>query len=75
MDDSFNLDKHCSNEFDDSCFVVGAIHILGMDRFGEVVTWEFVSFDEPPIKTVDWGSTIDEGLGDDVFAKSVLEDR
>ena len=52
MDDSFNSDKYCSDEFDDSCFVVGTIHIFGMVWFREAVTWEFVLFDESPIETV-----------------------
>ena len=51
MDDSFNSDKYCSDEFDDPCLIVGAIHIFGMDCFREVVTWEFVSSNESPIET------------------------
>ena len=75
VDDAFNLNKHGGDEFDDSCIIVGAINILGADGFGETVVGEFVSFDKSPIKAVDWGSTVNDGLGNDVFAKSVFKDR
>ena len=34
-----------------------------------------VFLDEAPVEAIDQGSTIDEGFGDDVFVKGVLEDR
>ena len=74
MDDSFDLDEHGSNEFDNACFVVQAVYIFGMSWFREVMVWEFVFLYKTPIKAVDQGSTI-EGFGDDIFIKSVFEDR
>ena len=52
MDDPFDPDEHGSDKFDDSCLVVGAIYILGADWLREAVTWEFVLFDESPIKAI-----------------------
>ena len=37
VNNSFNLDKQGSDKFDDSCIVVGAIDILGVDGLGEFV--------------------------------------
>ena len=75
MDDSFDVDKYGSDEFDDSRFIVGSIYICGMDRLGNVVVRYFVPFDAAPVEAIDGGSTVNEGLGDDVFIKSVFEDR
>ena len=75
MDDSFDPDEHGGDEFDNPCFIVRAIHIFGSNWYREMMMWDFVSFDKAPIEAVDQGSTIDEGLGDDVFAESVFEHR
>ena len=53
MYDSFDMDKCGSDEFDDSRFVVGSVHIVGTDWLGEAAVEYFVSFDEAPIKAID----------------------
>ena len=53
MDNSFDSDECGNDELDDSCFVIGAINVLGTDWFGEVITQEFVSFYETSIKAID----------------------
>ena len=53
VDDPFNLDKHGSDELDDTCLVVRAIHILGMDWFREAVTQELMSLDKSQIEAID----------------------
>ena len=53
MDDPLDSDEHGSNEFDDSCLIVGTINILGTDWFRKTMIWELVSFDESPIQTID----------------------
>ena len=75
MYDPFDVDECGSDELDDSWFIVGSVHIFGTDWLREVAVGYFVSFDEAPIKAIDWGSTVDEGLGDDVFIESVFENR
>ena len=74
VDDSFDANEYGSDEFDDSWFIVGSVYIFSADWLREAVIGQFVSFDETPIKAVDWGSTINEGLGDDVFIDGVFED-
>ena len=75
MYDSFDVNEGGSNEFDNTWFIVWYIHILGLDGLGKAIVGYFVSFDESPIKAIDWSSAVDEGFGDDVFIKSVFEDR
>ena len=70
MYDSFDADKCGSDEFNDSRFVVGSIHIFGAHQLGEAAVGYFVSFDKAPIEAIDGSSTVD-----DVFVKSVFEDR
>ena len=75
MDDSFDADERGGDELDDSRFVVRSIHVPGADWLGKAVVGYLVFFDEASIKAIDRGSTIDKGFGDDVFVKSVFEDR
>ena len=37
MDDSFDSNEHGGDKLDDSCFIVGSIHIFGVDWLREVV--------------------------------------
>ena len=53
MDDPLDTDEHSCDVFDDSCIVVGAINIFGMDGLGDVMAREVVSSDESPIKVID----------------------
>ena len=73
VDDFFDLDEHGGDEFDDPCFVVRPVYIFGTDQFGEAVVWYLVSFNEVPIKAIDWCPAVNEGLGGDVFTESVFE--
>ena len=67
MDDPLDADECGSNEFDDSWFIVWSIYVFCMDWLGEVVVRYFVFLDKAPVEAIDWGSTINEGFGDDVF--------
>ena len=53
MYDSFDVDKCGGDEFDDSRFIVGSVHIFGADWLGEVAVGYLVPFDEAPIEAVD----------------------
>ena len=75
MDDSFDSDEYGGNKFDNACFVVRTIYVLGMDWFREAMTWKLVAFNKTPIEAIDQGTAIHEGLGDDIFAEGVFEDR
>ena len=75
VDDSFDVDKCGGDELDDTRFVVWSIYISSADWLGKSVVGYFVFFDEAPVEAVYQGSTINEGFGDDVFIKSVFEDR
>ena len=75
VDDSSDADKCGGDELDDFWFVVWSVHVSSMDWLGESMVWYLVFFDEAPVKAVYWGSTINEGFGDDVFTESVFEDR
>ena len=39
------------------------------------MVWYLVLLDEAPVKAVYQGFTVNEGFGNDVFIKSVFEDR
>ena len=75
MNYSFDANKRGGNELDDTRFIIGSVHIPCVDRLGESVIRYFVLLDEAPVKAVDRGSAVDEGLGDDVFVEGVFEDR
>ena len=75
VDDSLDADECGGDELDDSGFVVWSVYIPSVDWLGESVVGYLVFLDKAPIKAVDWGSAVNEGLGDDVFVKSVFEDR
>ena len=75
VDDSFDVNECGGDELDDSRFIVWSVHISGMDWLGEAIVGYFVFFDKAPVEAIDWGPTIDEGFGDDVFVEGVFEDR
>ena len=75
VDDSFDVNECGGDKLDDSRFIVWSIHISGTDWLGEAIVGYPVFLDKAPVEAIDWGPTIDEGFGDDVFIESVLEDR
>ena len=75
VDDSFDADERGGDEFDDSGFVVWSVYISGADWLGKAIVGYLVFLDKAPVEAVDWGPTINEGFGDDVFIEGVFEDR
>ena len=75
VDDSFDANERGGDELDDSRFIVWSIHISGTDWLGEAIVGYFVFFDETPVEAIDWGSTIDESFGGNIFIEGVFQDR